>query len=105
MEDENILEFGSEDLKHYLVDNSNFAKFEIGKPCKVEIISSEIKPRIANFDGKETQRFDIKVKINDEEKVWSVSKTVLRTIADNWDKSKIFNVIRGEKSYTVIPLE
>ena len=106
---ENIeLEFGTEELNKIVenVGNSNFAKFEVGKPYVVEVISPKIMQREVEFDGKVTTRYDIKVKIADEEKVWSVSKTVLKTISDNWDTTKRFNVMRGEgsKGYNVIPL-
>ena len=99
------LNFGTDNLKEVFEQSTNFAKFEIGKAYKVEVMSPKIVPREANFDGKISMRYDITVKVDgSEEKVWSVSKTVLRTISDNWDKTKVFNVMRAEKSYNVIPL-
>lgn len=100
------LHFGSQELEEVFKDNNKFAKFDINKAHKIEVVSSKVQPREANFDGKTTQRYDIEIKIDGEEesKIWSVSKTVLSTIANNWDNTKKFNVMRQEKSYSVIPL-
>ena len=104
MEDK-TLNFGSEELKERLEKVSNFAKFEKNKVYSVEILSSEIKTRMAEYEGKQTLKYDIQVKINNEdEKIWGVSATVLKTINEYWDQTKKFNVMLGDKSYSVIPV-
>ncbi len=103
--EETILNFGSQELQNEIKDTSNYAKFDLNKPEIIEVLNSQVKPRVANFDGKDVTRYDINIKLSGEEKTWSVSKTTLRIISDNWDKTKKFNVMRQEKSYSVIPLE
>lgn len=99
------LNFGSEELKEKLKQISNFAKFEKNKLYKVEILSPEISIRKYVYEGKQTTKYDIKVKINNkEEKTWGVSRTVLNTINQYWDQTKTFNVMLGEISYSVIPI-
>jgi len=102
------LEFGSEELKKVVenVGNSNFAKFEVNKPYMVEIVSDKITAREVTFDNKTMTRYDISIKVSGEEKVWSVSPTVLKVMVDNCEKTKKFNVMKGEgnKGYNVIPL-
>jgi len=104
MEDK-TLNFGTEEIKEKLSKMSNFAKFERNKIYKVEILSSEIKPRMTEYKDQPSLKYDISVLIDEKEKkTWGVSASVLKTINEYWDKTRKFNVMLGEKSYSVIPI-
>ena len=97
------MKFGTDEVKNIVEAQDEFAKFEKGVLNKVTIISNEIIPRKAEFDNKIVDRYDIRVLIDNKEKTWSVSKKVLKTINEYYDKTKDFLVIRQENSYSVVP--
>jgi len=99
-----VLKFGSKEMKKVTEATGDYAKFDLGKVYEVEVIGEFATPRMAEFDGKEYQRYDIKIKVGGQEKTWGVSKTVLGIMNDNFE-TKRFNVVRTERNYSVIPLK
>lgn len=98
--------FGSETLKEEL--EGSYAKFALGIPVNIEVFDEEIVKRIVEFEDKGEKRlvtkYDINIKIKEQEKIWSVSKKVLNTINEHIENTKKFKVILRDTQYEVIPL-
>jgi len=98
--------FGSEELKKKLT--GNYFKPILGHPYNIEIISDEIAERqfegTWNNDKRLITKYDVKVKIEDTEYLWGVSKKVLTTINNYINETRNFKVILGQQSYDVVPL-
>lgn len=109
MTDENtVLKFNSDELKKQLEATSgNYAKFEKGKAYTITVLTPEAEPTTTEYEGKTYQKYNIKIQIkgDDEPKTWSVSRTVLKTIVDSFETTRVFNVMRNDKNYSVIPVE
>lgn len=106
-EEKTVLEFGSEALNNELVyEGNDYVKFEIGVPVNISVLKDKGAVKsIKDFgDGVPVIRFDISILVNDEEKVWSVSRRVLDTINNYIEETTKFKIVRKEKNYEVIPL-
>lgn len=106
-EEKNILNFGSEELNKELeYEGGDFMKFALGQPVNIEVLTEKgVVKQIKEFEpGKQTVRFDLNIKVDDKEKVWSVSRKVLNTINEYEDQTKKFKIVRKDMSYDVIPL-
>ena len=99
---------GSKELGKEL--ESKYYKFALGQPQNILINSElEIIKRIVEFTNNEDKKqiqtkYDINIIVENEDKLWSVSKKVLTTINDHIKNTKKFKIILREKSYDVIPL-
>jgi len=97
---------GSKELKKEL--EGEYAKFALGIPVNIEIITDEVEKRIVEFekDGEKKiiARYDIKICIDGINKIWSISKKVLNTINEHIKETSKFKIILRETQYEVIPL-
>ena len=105
--DNRKFKLGSEELNKEL--ESKYFKFQVGIPQNIEVDKNQmIEEREFeaeyNDEKRKVIKYDLDIKVNGEEKVWSVSKKVLTTINDNIDQTQKFKIILREKSYEVIPL-
>ena len=100
---------GSKELGKEL--ESKYYKFSLGNPVNIEVeLDQEVEKRIQEFVDKDTEqlkivaKYDLNIKVDGEDKVWSVSNKVLTTIQDHIKDTQKFKVILRAKSYEVIPL-
>ncbi len=108
MENTNKFKLGSEALNKEL--ESKYYKFTLGKPQNIEVVENqEVEKIISEFKEKDNSiklvtKYELAIKVNDEPKLWSVSKKVLTTITEFIDETNKFQIILREMSYDVIPL-
>jgi len=108
MEEENeTYKLGSEELDKEL--ESKYFKFSLNIPQNIEIIAGEeVEKTIREFEREGVKKlstyYELHIIVNDENKLWGVSRKVLTTINDHIMKTNKFKIILREKSYEVIPL-
>lgn len=100
---------GSKELEKEL--ESKYYKFALGIPKNIEVLEDqEVEKRIQEFTDKESgelkviAKYDLNIKVDNEDKVWSVSTKVLTTIQEHINSTTKFKIILRAKSYEVIPL-
>lgn len=106
MENENkTFNFGSEKLSNAVIEGeSNFFKADIGEVYTIEVLKDKpISPRTVTFENKQVSRFDIHIKVDEKELIWSIGKRNLKFINDS--PTNKFNVLRTSEKYNIIPLK
>lgn len=102
-QEKELFQFGSDKLNEEL--ESSYAKFALGVPKNIEILKNElIEKRETEFNEKPTIRYDLHIKVDDKELIWSVSKKVLTTINEFIEETTKFKIIMRAKNYDVVPL-
>lgn len=102
------MKFGSKELKEKL--ESKYVKFDLGIVYEVRVNPHfDIVEREIDFTNKDDElekriKYDIQIDVNNETKLWSVSKRVLDLINNNIDKTMLFNVIMTKQNYNIIPI-
>jgi len=103
---EDKLKLGSEELKKELA--GQFAKFALGIPQNIEVLNEDVQKRVVEYEkeGKKilSDKYDLHIKVEGVNKIWSVSKKVLTTINEHITATDKFKVILRESQYEVIPL-
>ena len=92
-EEQNVLNFGSEELNKELeYEGGDFLKPVLGEPINIEVVFSKgVVKQIKEFEAnKPVVRFNLTVNVNDTEKIWSVSRKVLNIINDYADSCNLF---------------
>ena len=108
MENKNKYKLGSEELNKEL--ESKYYKFTLGKPQNIEVVENqEVEKIITEFKEKDNSiklvtKYELKIQIDGEDKLWSVSKKVLTTITEFIEETNKFQIILREMNYDVIPL-
>lgn len=108
MTEEKKYKLGTEELKDALkVEEGNYFKLELGSTKKIEVIKDqEVEGYTKEFDDKPVERFDLKVKVDNEERIWSCSRKVLETINEYILAMECykFQVTRKAMAYDIFPI-
>jgi len=103
---EDKFKLGSEELKEELA--GQFAKFALNIPQNIEVLNEDVQKRVVEYEkeGKKilSDKYDLHIKFEGVNKIWSVSKKVLTTINEHIGSTDKFKVILRESQYEVIPL-
>ena len=102
------MKLGSEEIKEKI--SNKYFKFHLGKVYEIKINKEfdivEKQVEVKNLKGEFVKRnkYDLEIEVENEIKIWSVSKRVLNIINNNIDKTVYFNVIMTSDNYNIIPL-
>ena len=106
-EKKTVFEFGTDQLNEEVtVEETNYMKFEKGVPVNIEVLPLPIEKSTVTFSEEqgEVDRYNIHIKVGDEQKVWSCSRRVVKLLNDYFSQTKRFKIIRGSNNYDIIPL-
>ena len=101
------MKFNSKEMKKEVESQSGeFMRFQLGIPVNIEVdIDQDVTKTQKEFEeGKPVDRYELKIKVDGEEKIWSCSSRVLGTINEYIMQTSKFKIVRKEMNYDVIPL-